>query len=185
MKHMMVDIETLASEDTALVLSIGACEFNMRGEIGETFLCTLDIDDQIRRGFKVSGDTILWWMQQDKEAHRHLVDVEAYQYSIQEAANAFIDFRYQKCSAAKFIWAKPPQFDIVILRHMFKKALREWPFHYSNERDLRTLLAVFNGPDIDISNEASHDPLSDAIFQARVAAHCWQHIRGTDDQSTS
>jgi hypothetical protein len=171
----MIDIETLSSDDNAAVISIGACMFNMRGETGDEFLIAVDIEDAMRHG-KASGDTIGWWMRQDESAWGHLFSGSPVtsEYAV-EAFTLWLQLR-----KPEFVWAKPPQFDIVILRNLFKRHMFKWPCHYRSERDLRTLMAVYNGtyPEA-ITNDAKHDPLADAVHQARVAAHCWQWIRGT------
>ena len=59
---VMVDIETLGTGPTSVVLSIGVFSQQF------TFHEYVDIDSQLTYGAQVNADTILWWMKQREEA---------------------------------------------------------------------------------------------------------------------
>ena len=71
MNHIMVDIETLDTVQSAVVLSIGAVAFDPHTkELGEKFYVefTTDLQAQQRLGRTISADTVTWWMQQGAAA---------------------------------------------------------------------------------------------------------------------
>lgn len=76
---------------------------------------------------------------------------------------------YKKCVE---VWANPPQFDLIILRHLFDECGVKCPWHYRVERDFRTLKGHAHQLNIDYqpayANIDKHDALSDAIAQARA-----------------
>jgi hypothetical protein len=177
MKHCMIDIETLSTDDSAVILSIGARMFNMRGEMGEGVHWALDINDQQRRGRKIDGETVKWWAAQNDAARRSWAVPTPYR--LMEAMIRFDQFIMR--NTPDRVWAKPPQFDIKILRSAWGNVYTERPFpvHHRQESCLRTLLAVYNGTFPEhMKNNIAHDALEDATFQAQQAAHCWQWIRG-------
>ena len=59
---VMVDIETLGTGPTSVVLSIGVFSQQF------TFHEYVDIDSQLTYGAQVNADTILWWMKQREGA---------------------------------------------------------------------------------------------------------------------
>jgi hypothetical protein len=57
--HVMIDIETLDTAKTAVILAIAAVEFNLQtGEIGRTFYEKVDIGSQSKHGRTIDGDTL-------------------------------------------------------------------------------------------------------------------------------
>ena len=58
---VMVDIETLGTGPTSVVLSIGVFSPQF------TFHEYVDIDSQLTYGAQVNADTILWWMKQRRK----------------------------------------------------------------------------------------------------------------------
>src|SRR5690606_12661716 len=73
MNHIMLDLETLDTASSAVVVSIGAVAFDpYTNAIGDKFYVemTEDIAEQQKKGRTISGDTVRWWMQQDVLAKR-------------------------------------------------------------------------------------------------------------------
>jgi len=65
MSDIMVDMETLSTGSRAVVVSISAVRFDPHDEAvsaegSETFYRTIKIDDCLRLGLEVDGDTICW-----------------------------------------------------------------------------------------------------------------------------
>src|SRR3546814_2365974 len=76
MFEMMVDLETLDTKNSAVVLSIGAVVWetlvddagSLDYSVVERFYRVLSIDEQLAAGRTVSESTLLWWMRQDPTA---------------------------------------------------------------------------------------------------------------------
>ena len=70
------------------------------------------------------------------------------------------------------VWGKGPSFDMTILRSAFTRCRIDSPWHYRNERDVRTLLdlgqtlADFNDDDLTRSGP-KHNALADARHQTK------------------
>lgn len=172
MHDLMLDLETLDTRPSAVVLSIGAVMFDRyTREIGPTFYVELTnhLDDQLKNGRTVSGDTIAWWMRQSPEARRVFEEKKTSheRCTPMYALSMFIDFC--RTHKAKFVWAKDPDFDVVILRSMFEAyGVNDlhFPFSYSKGRSCRTMEDVPGAPLSD-SWPVAHNALADAIEQAQ------------------
>lgn len=156
--HVMVDIETLATTQDAVILSIGATE--MFGSYPRTFYEKLDRFNQPQR--KVDPATLEWWETQDKEIRN---EAFAGNLSIYYALTAFNNFLLG-CNAPVNLWANSPSFDLAILRHAmgFYKIKPAWSFR--DERDYRTVMALFPLKDENQYVKGNHNALADAQAQA-------------------
>ena len=76
MRHIMVDLETLDTAHTAVVLSIGAVAFECAADHlidralnpANFFYAELEIRDQQRARRTLSAQTVTWWMRQGEDA---------------------------------------------------------------------------------------------------------------------
>jgi hypothetical protein len=173
--HAMIDIETVSSSPRAAVVAIGAVLFDPRRtdvDRSDTFFAALDYkklkgvgpsDDDI---FHEDPATLAWWEQQDAQ-------VRAKVFAASEGSTAGCT-RFEKWlrdSKVAFAWAFPPQFDLVILRHTFKRLGCKWPVHYRDERDARTVMRLGEARSLSFedlyASTDKHDPVADVIAQAR------------------
>ena len=165
-----VDIETLGTDDSAPVLSIGAVLFNADAveEFGAKFHVNLEVSDDTP-GEVISVDTVFWWLQQGDEA-RHAV-ARAERKPVAECLAEFVAFASQGLGAPRNVrmWANSPSFDFVLLRACLKRHAPDmkWPFSPFAERDVRTALRL-TGVRVDRSGLTSHNALDDAVMQAEA-----------------
>jgi len=69
--HLMIDLETMGNVKNSAIVSIGAVEFNIEnGDIGEEFYAVVNLQSCLDKGMVVNGDTIYWWLNQDKKIHK-------------------------------------------------------------------------------------------------------------------
>jgi hypothetical protein len=181
--HAMVDIETLGQSSGALVLQIAAVRFWPFGEppaisTGEGALnMHLDISAQSYRS--IDADTVLWWMRQGPEALRRITDTEIKRYDLHEAELAISAWAREP--EITHWWAKPPGFDITILRSLFsgRGGLKE-VIPFRQERDLRTLILLNKAiikAEMPPEVGTTHDALDDAYNQAGVAITILRRLR--------
>ena len=141
MTDIMIDLETVDTKESAMILSIGAVPFNpdepaMDAEsfdmyLSDSFLMSLDLSTQAGR--TVSNDTIMWWMNQDARAQAAMDGT----IQLYDALVALIDFI--KDYKGENILANSPSFDLRILEHAFKQYGLTTPWVFYNEQDVRTL----------------------------------------------
>lgn len=157
----MVDLETLAVSPDALVLSLGAVHFDpYSDEIMDTLYFKIDIDDQDRLGREVDPNTVEWWSRQDPKIMEEAFSIDN-RVPLTEAIDRFHKFAWG-CTA---FWSHGSSFDLVILENIYRKLGKAVPWHYWALRDTRTLFDLGFDPDLD--KGMKHDPLADAIRQAK------------------
>ncbi len=77
------------------------------------------------------------------------------------------------------IWANGATFDMPILEALYKAYGMDAPWKYNAARDVRTLFALSGNKlgDFGTVNDAKHDALGDALFQAREVCKCIQALK--------
>ena len=77
------------------------------------------------------------------------------------------------------VYGNSPSFDLVIMRTAYRLTGIECPWHYTNERDFRTVRAMYPAVVYDPSEKGSeaHDPLVDVRFQINHLFKIKQHLR--------
>lgn len=162
MRNIMVDVETLGTKGTSVILSIGAVEFD-GASLGKTFYARVSIDSCLERGLTVDGSTIEWWMAQADDA-RKVFDVRG-----EILASALIDLQNAFDWNNTLVWANGSSFDLPILENAYAACHMRAPWKYYNARDYRTVKGMFP-PDfvksVRVESVVAHDALEDARAQA-------------------
>lgn len=172
MKHLMVDIETLDTRHTAVVLSVGYCTFNReRVDEPKQFLC--ELTPQMVEGRTVSADTIRWWMGQPDEARKAVFDPDLIRTSRADLIGRLRLLLGD--SAIGTVWAHGATFDIPILTSYLGVDL----FDFRSIRDTRTLAML--APDVERSAPLiKHHAGYDAEAQAKWVRDMMRHL-GRED----
>lgn len=172
MNNLMVDIETLGTDHTAPILSIGAVFFDpLTGAVGQTFYKIVDLISAAEHSV-IDADTVKWWMKQSDEARAIFNQYEA--VTLTNALTSLSAFITKHSDPMKVkIWGNGSNFDNTILRVNFEKLEIPTPWKFYNDRDVRTVVDLARSisgidPRKEISLEGTvHNALDDAIYQAR------------------
>lgn len=172
MPHVMVDIETLDTVQSAVVLSIGAVVFDpFSNELGEKFYMEFvdDLSDQQKRGRTISGDTVRWWMQQGAAAKQIFADPAPHGVTRVTTSVGLAEFsHFMARSGGKEVqlWGNGADFDNVIIGSLYDAYEMRKPWSFGKNRCYRTLKRVF-GEGVSLSREGvHHNGLDDAVTQA-------------------
>lgn len=180
MIEAMIDIETLDTKPSAVVLSIAVVIFgtndfstepggvNYVGRSpGATLALWPSLKEQIEMGRTVNAETVRWWCQQDERAfenafaakHDHIFRPTK-RWSLADCAGDLKDFMNTPMN----VWALPPSFDLVILESLFGGDV---PWNFRQARDVRTLRDEAKlPPDFTPPGKfVPHDPISDCRWQ--------------------
>jgi hypothetical protein len=164
--ELMIDLETLGTKSDCVVVSIGACFFDIQKRaLGTTFYMALDVGDQLEIGRKINADTLKWWFSQSDAAKT--VFHEKAQASA-GVLNTFALWIKSNCPNQKDlkVWGNGSTFDISILENMFDQYRIKCPWGYNGIMDLRTFRRfVANNRKIEKLGTA-HNALDDAKSQA-------------------
>lgn len=156
--HIMVDIETLDTEPSAVILSIGAC--TIQDKNCQEFYCEVHAESQPTRTRSI--DTINWWSQQPAELYPG--------NGVLMLEDVLMEFRswIYNLGGRPIIWTKGIDFDPKILAHAYKQFGAEVPWKYNDVRDFRTLKKMLE-PHIPYpKNTNPHNALADAKHQTDI-----------------
>jgi len=159
---MMLDLETLGHKENAVIIQIGACYFN-----GDEFFEEIDARSSIAAGFEMTVETVGWWMEQ--EARPNIMNG----INVQNAINKFNRF----ASKATRVWCHV-SFDCPIIINHLNKFIAKPSIHYTQFRDLRTLvdLAGLNLNDYERVG-THHNALDDCLFQIQYCVDGLKKIK--------
>lgn len=170
MKDVMIDIETMGTRSTSMIVQIGACYFDREtGEIGKTFKININpLDDKLT----VDWHTIKWWLIQSEEARNSIIDESFHDtYSALTELQDFLNIE------AKYIWSHAT-FDIPILLNAFHVYNLKFPLHYTKMRDIRTLMDIANHKGNKQARVGTHhDALDDCEFQVKYCVEAMNKLK--------
>lgn len=207
-RHMMIDIETLDTCNTAVVLSIGAVEFELhnKSELGffkdgkispnvkpkerilSGFYAEFDCQDQKLRGRTTSPSTLQFWKEQSPGLEQFPWLNTKWK---SEKKGSEINYYILSCLAkfmsrpGTYLWANGTDFDLGILKSLFGTYKSTMPGAFFMQRDFRTIagIAPMVNPDCLTNkqfpeNKVLHHALADAIHQALKLQTNFQILSG-------
>jgi len=158
----MVDIETLDTRASAVIVSIGAVQFDPNSRLtGLSFYVRLDMDAQLKAGRTVSDSAISWWAQQLNLARNVFCEPVTPAVEGLRAFNAFV-------ADAEGVWGNGSDFDNAILASANDTfGLKGWSYRRNRcYRTLKQLAANRNLPGL-TRQGVRHNALEDAYYQAQ------------------
>ncbi|EFL5591979.1 exonuclease [Escherichia coli] len=175
--HLMIDLETMGKNPDAPIASIGAVFFDPQtGEQGPEFSKIIDMGTC---GGTVDISTIEWWLQRSGEARAAILADRIPLDDTLLQLREFID----ENSGEFFVqvWGNGANFDNVILRRSYERQEIPCPWRYTNDRDVRTMVALGLVMDFDARNVTTfegerHNALHDARYQAKYVSAIWQKL---------
>lgn len=172
--HAMLDLETLSTSPDAAIADIGVVLFDVASStLGPTWTAAINLDSAVRTGGRMDTDTVMWWMQQDKEPRMRIARGGG--LPIETALEELATWLEQRTVEPE-IWSNGANFDGVILRQAYERVGIECPWAWWNERCYRTVAKLY--PEIQIERRGTkHIALDDAIDQAR---HLVKILSGTN-----
>lgn len=180
-KHFMVDIETLSTAVNAVVLSIGAVEFDpFTGKIEREFYRELRLDMQ--RDRHISGDTVQWWAKQLTENNADNILMNPNTRKVDPHNAVFSLGEFLKCSAYGvtapveyediIVWACDPDFDLSILSNLYESLYLVVPWKFWKTRSVRTVRMLNEIAGIEVPEQpVTHNALEDCIRQAKEVSY--------------
>lgn len=173
-RDIMVDLETVATDPQAAILTIAAIRFNPNHDYSEvTDPFTLDYFytrvDLEQPGRNVSDDTMAWWAQQAPEIREEAFG-EADRFPLADALIALEAW----ASGADRYWANGAAFDFPILESANNsyKIRNAWQFW--QVRDARTIYQMV--PDHKKPAAAKHHALYDCLNQTIRLNDCFNKM---------
>ena len=170
---LMIDIETLGTNNNAHVMSIGMVWFD-RHHPDEPLIELPIIHPELNQTLsKIDAKTVQFWMQQNSEAKQIFADTVERTHLYVAATQVM-----EQVKQASRIWAKDPDFDCVILANFvshYGDNNFEWPFF--NNRSVRTMLDNYPVAKNIPFEGVKHNALADAVHQAKQMQMCYTLLK--------
>lgn len=172
MTHIMFDLETMDTEPSTVILSIGAVEFRPEEGIVDKKggkLWFPAIGEQLEEGRTISESTLIWWLKQGEDPRREVYGARrSSKKKILEELQTWILW----LKTPLYVWGNGSIFDIAILEHWMNYTKIPWAYY--NVRDTRTLWHVHPyDKNEDLIQDVPHRALEDAIGQAEKVCEVW------------
>ncbi|EFC3610198.1 3'-5' exoribonuclease [Escherichia coli] len=175
--HLMIDLETMGKNPDAPINALAGKFFDpTTGEMGPEFSKTIALETA---GGVIDRDTIKWWLKQSREAQSAILTDEI---PLDDALLQFREF-IDENSGESFVqvWGNGANFDNVILRRSYERQEIPCPWRYTNDRDVRTMVALglvmgFDARNVITFEGERHNALHDARYQAKYVSAIWQKL---------
>lgn len=163
---LMIDIETLNTETDSVVTEIGYAFF--KGDGNHPPIASgsynLNVQDQLDKGRSISSDTLNFWIQTDSDSLRSYLSYKDRNRDNKQILQDLINKLNNITDVSKVeVWTKGIDFDLPILKDLFKTYDLEYPFSFRNHRDFRTFAKIH--PEIVHKTKNTHNALYDCLNQ--------------------
>ena len=185
MKHLMTDLETLDTSDTAAVIQVGLVVFDDDGNLLGDLCVNINVIDSLLNGFTTKVDTCKnFWAKQPPEVQQSVL-YPAEQYSCREAAQLIDKFLKSQFEGKFTIWSNHLMFDIpklnLLLTKMGFKSLTDRTPHYLVEDFASVKNACkrlypdeFEAAKGKLSNDMAHNAVADCYYQISLLHSCYE-----------
>jgi hypothetical protein len=190
--EIMVDVESLGPPPYGRLLQIGAVgfDFNKILEPHELlqrnlliFDMVVDVDhdtpdtEKFLSATRIDQDTLDWWSLPAQQEAVVSINLSPRRGTPLECLTSFSSWIKRNLGKKARVWAKPPMFDLGLLRYSFQIVGLKCPWDHRQEACLRTLLWTakhanpldFKVPSITTAGLIPHYGLHDAAEQATLA----------------
>ena len=173
-RDIMVDLETLGTTASAVILSIGAVKFNLESsdmDLEEGFYASVSIESNLDYSRRIQEDTLLWWFKQPAEAQAVMNEAKI------ALPQALVDLSDWIGTGDYKVWSNGADFDLPMLAHAYSQVQVEVPWKFWNSRCHRTWKSLPGAANAKFeSTGIKHNALSDAVNQARQAQAIYQAL---------
>ena len=154
MVDIMIDIETLSTDNNASILTIGAVKFfRTNFKITSKFYKRITQESNKYYDRHFNENTINWWNTQDEQAKKEIFENKD-RINLSTALQELSIF----CRGARAIWANGICFDINILESAYEACNLDVPWKFWNIRDVRT---IYDIADVNLNNFKRQNNLLD------------------------
>ena len=181
--NIVIDLESLDTSESAIVLTLGAVKVDFdKGVIGETLYLVLDITDQLLRYRTASESTQDWWAKQNEAARNAAFGRPDLRIPTTKALEKFTKFiqPYGKVPTDLVVWGNGPDFDNAIMLHLYKTFEVAPPFAHFNNGCLRTLMRMLPRDRRPKFDGTKHNALDDAMHEARCLLEVNKCLKNVD-----
>lgn len=183
---IMVDIETLGTNESVQIIQLSAKAFDITS--GEVFESEFNefVDLNSVKNLTIDGSTLKWWMKTDPNLLANILLNEK-AVGIKTVLKRFVDFTKSfGCEKENiFLWGNGILFDNRIIQQAMTDNDMTYPIFFRNDRDVRTILELASLASNWTSKEimemvkqegVKHNAIDDVLFQIRLVNICYKII---------
>lgn len=181
-RDLMIDLETMGTGPRGAIISIGAVFFDLAtGKSWGTFEMPISLESSQLIGMEIHAKTVQWWLKQSPEAIEQWNTPRA--VGIETALSEFIGWygRNTRGERSTRVWANAPTFDLAIMRSAFDLADMSTPWHWRQERCVRTLVSMAKdlgaNPRSEPREGTAHKAIDDCMHQIRYCHLAWRALQ--------
>lgn len=172
--NIVLDLETLSTQEDAAIIQIGCCiphfdrvHLPPGMEDHFEFEATIKYEECLKSEFHKDGDTMEWWEKQDARTRAY---VFSGQDDYVDAFDSLVSwFNAVRSGGAEIaIWGNGSDFDNRLLSYSLDSLGYHKTWNFRNNRDLRTIRAIFPAEVPESTEEVKHTALGDARYEARI-----------------
>jgi hypothetical protein len=177
--HLMIDLLTMSTRASAAIVRIGAVAFDGSSILDE-FDRGVTLGTAIETGGHVDGDTLEWWLYQEKAARMGL-----FHHPKEGLPSALFSFAawVGDLGEVEGVWGNGATFDNVVLTEAnvvlteayLRLGLRR-PWSYKVDRCFRTMRAMYPWVEEPPFEGTEHKALDDARHQALWLQAIWKEV---------
>lgn len=176
---LMIDIEGLGKSEGSIICQIAAIPFNILtgGVSSSVFDVNIDILKSYNLGFTMDASTVLWWLNQSKEAQDSVFNYTEYNqegwhpYKTLERLTCFVE---GNCTPDVNVW-QHTNYDAKLLGAAYTITKAKPFFNYRSWKDIRTLVALTDDFDVDFEG-IPHNALDDCKYQIKYCVGRYNQI---------
>tara|TARA_E500000178_G_scaffold320032_1_gene342831 strand:+ start:71 stop:610 length:540 start_codon:yes stop_codon:yes gene_type:complete len=171
-KNAMIDVETLAVDWNAVVLTLGAVKFDpYTNEVTDKLHIRLDTESQVSKGRTICEDTLAWWGKQSDS-----VKEDAFSEDRVDVGKA-LDILTEWSSDTHRVWCQGPSFDFPIMDSLYRQYDRKMPWTFWNQRDARTVTSLVAEDIKSKINFDAHNAAEDCVAQAKCVQYVFDKLK--------
>ena len=182
---LMIDLETMGTSPNGAIVAIGARYFDLStGMPGQAYYMPVSLSSSVDAGMEMETGTVQWWMAQSAEARDAWMSPECVELRL--ALLGLMEF-INACAGKKTEpWGNGASFDLSIIRRAYDLCGLKCPWHYSKERDVRTLVNLARRAGVDVKRGQvqrrgpAHHALADCDYQIEYCSLAWQVLMGSE-----
>lgn len=184
----MIDVETMGTKPNSPIVSFGAVQFNVKGEIGNSIYRVIDLGSILEfPEFQISADTLYWWLAQEDAARLELVK-DGNRENVVDAMHQLETFLLKIGNPGSLrLWGNGPTFDNAMIRYTYETVTkRKFPIPFWNDRCVRTIkgfipFTMFREWTLENQRKGTyHNALDDAKYQIKYVTDILQMV-GCED----
>lgn len=184
---IMVDIETLGTEVDSTIIQIAGVAFDIeKGDSVAEFNSIADISKN--NDNNITGDTLKWWLDTDAKLFNYLLTkgTGSSKELLEEFYNWLKELVTEYGQDNVYFWGNGILFDNKMIEYQLKSIGLDYPIHYKNDRDVRTLVDIA-GRKVGISEKGvkerfnndflqTHNALDDVIYQISLVSTLYKEL---------